>query len=120
MASSNAGTDDAADGSLGLGRAARAAALRLAAAAAGRRLRAVAVAPVAVAGRRARARRLRLAHGRLQRLGLVGALPVEVRVRAPEVTVVGGLLVDGPQQVQLLDQRARAAVERRAHRDRKS
>src|SRR5262245_64691581 len=105
----------AADEGLCFGCAARAAALGLAAAA-GRRLRAVAVAAVAVAGRRARARRLRLAHGRLQRLRLVGALPVEVRVRAPEVTVVGGLLIDGPQQVQLLDERAGPAVERLAHR----
>ena len=66
-------------------------------------------------GRRG-AGRLRLAHGRLERVGLVGALPVEVGVGAAEVTVGGGLLVDRAQQVELLDQRARTAVERRAHR----
>src|SRR5436190_16578420 len=88
---------------LGLDRAALAAALALTAAR--RRLAAVlAVGDLAVAVRdRAGACRLRLAHGGLERVRLVGALPVEIGIRAPEVTVVGGLLIDRPQQVQLLD-----------------
>src|SRR5262245_38307706 len=37
---------------------------------------------------------------RLERLGLVGALPAELRLRAAEVSIGGGLLVDRTAEVQ--------------------
>src|SRR4051794_16248227 len=51
------------------------------------------------------------ARGLAQRCGLVGALPREVVVVAPEVAVGGGLLVDRPVQLELLAERAGAQVE---------
>src|SRR5215831_16256031 len=53
--------------------------------------------------------------GGLEGLGLVGLLPRELGVLAAEVTVGGRLLVDGAQEVELLDERAGAAVEVGAH-----
>src|SRR5579883_3261717 len=50
--------------------------------------------------------------GRLaQLLGLAGLLPEELALVAAEVAVGGGLAVDRPQEVQLADQRGRAAIE---------
>src|SRR5262245_14037736 len=49
--------------------------------------------------------------GRSQRGGLVGPLPREVVVFAPEVTVGCGLLIDRSVQVQLLAKRSRAQIE---------
>src|SRR5215217_9003342 len=46
-----------------------------------------------------------------QGLGLVGALPGEVRVLAAEVAVGGGLLVDRAVQVQVVAEGARPQVE---------
>src|SRR5919106_2867037 len=51
------------------------------------------------------------ARGLAQRLGLVGALPREVVVLAPEVAVGGGLLVDRPVEPQRFAERAGAQVE---------
>src|SRR5918993_1435707 len=50
-----------------------------------------------------------------ERVGLVGALPGELRLGAPEVSERGGLLVDRPAQVERLDDPARREVEVRAH-----
>src|SRR5262249_28227102 len=49
--------------------------------------------------------------GLAQLRGLVGALPREVVVLAPEVAVGGGLLVDRPVQLQVLAERAGAQIE---------
>src|SRR5204862_7642020 len=49
--------------------------------------------------------------GRLQRGGLVGALPREVVVVAAEVAVGGGLLVDRAVQLELLAEGARPQIE---------
>ncbi|EAU68690.1 hypothetical protein STIAU_6032 [Stigmatella aurantiaca DW4/3-1] len=54
--------------------------------------------------------------GLTQRILLVGALPGELFLGAAEVPVRGGLLVDGPQQVQVLDNLARTQAEHLAHR----
>src|SRR5512137_1477607 len=52
---------------------------------------------------------------RLQRSGLVGGLPGEVRLFAAEVAVSGGILVDRTQQVQHLDDALRAQIEMTFH-----
>src|SRR5919201_5022539 len=51
------------------------------------------------------------ARGLAQRLGLVGALPREVVVLAPEVAVGRGLLVDRAVQLEVVAERPRAQVE---------
>src|SRR3954447_22322630 len=52
---------------------------------------------------------------RAERLGLVRPLPREVVVLAAEVAVGGGLLVDGPVQLEVVPERAGAQVEVLAH-----
>src|SRR5579864_839776 len=59
--------------------------------------------------------RLREPGSRAQRLGLVGALPREVAVLAPEVPVRRGLRIDRPPQVEIAEDRRRAQVEVLAH-----
>src|SRR4051812_43581902 len=56
-----------------------------------------------------------LAAVRAQRRGLVRLLPREFRFGAAEVAERGGLLVDGPAQVQRFDDAARRQLEVRAH-----
>ena len=64
--------------------------------------------PMRSEGRSARSSQAGLA---AQQLGLVGALPGEVVVAAPEVAVGGRLAVDGPPQVEVADDGRRAQVE---------
>src|SRR6185503_21165788 len=49
--------------------------------------------------------------GGLEGVGLVGLLPGELGLLAAEVTVGGGLLIDGAQEVELAHEGAGAAVE---------
>src|SRR5438045_674724 len=51
---------------------------------------------------------------RAQSVGAIRALPRELRLAPAEVAVGGGLLVDGPEQIHLLDDRRRLQAERLA------